>query len=185
MTCSLCRHEFCWICLGDWVKHGSDYYNCNRYKEKDVDKERENAKTQARAALEKYMHYFTRFATHEQSQKLESKLLQLADQKMKELTQKSQTSWLEVDYIRKGVEQLIECRAALKWTYAYAYNLPSGPQKELFEYLQDELEHNTENLSELLERDSSNKSKILNTTKVAQTRLQHLLKGVDDGLKKN
>jgi ariadne-1 len=185
MTCSLCRHEFCWICLGDWAKHGSDYYNCNRYKEKDVDKERENAKTQARAALEKYMHYFTRFATHEQSQKLESKLLQLADQKMKELTQKSQTSWLEVDYIRKGVEQLIECRAALKWTYAYAYNLPAGPQKELFEYLQDELEHNTENLSELLERDSSNKSKILNTTKVAQTRLQHLLKGVDDGLKKN
>lgn len=23
MTCSQCRHEFCWICMGDWSIHGS------------------------------------------------------------------------------------------------------------------------------------------------------------------
>ena len=29
MTCYKCRHEFCWICFGDWKKHTS----CNAYKE--------------------------------------------------------------------------------------------------------------------------------------------------------
>lgn len=34
MTCSKCRHEFCWLCLREWKKHGSGtggYYACNVY----------------------------------------------------------------------------------------------------------------------------------------------------------
>ena len=38
MTCKRevggCGYEFCWICLGDWTKHGSEtggYYKCNRF----------------------------------------------------------------------------------------------------------------------------------------------------------
>lgn len=37
MTCKVCGHHFCWVCLGDWSKHGSatgGYYECNIYKEK-------------------------------------------------------------------------------------------------------------------------------------------------------
>ena len=33
MTCSLCRHEFCWLCQGEWSKHGEGtggYYACNK-----------------------------------------------------------------------------------------------------------------------------------------------------------
>ena len=33
MTCSKCRHEFCWLCGGKWATHGSEtggYYACNR-----------------------------------------------------------------------------------------------------------------------------------------------------------
>lgn len=34
MTCSQCRHEFCWLCLQDWRSHNENtggFYNCNRW----------------------------------------------------------------------------------------------------------------------------------------------------------
>ena len=33
MQCYHCKHDFCWMCLGDWKTHGSEYYECSRYKE--------------------------------------------------------------------------------------------------------------------------------------------------------
>lgn len=33
MQCFTCKHDFCWMCLGDWKSHGSEYYECSRYKE--------------------------------------------------------------------------------------------------------------------------------------------------------
>ena len=33
MTCSQCRSEFCWLCLGMWAEHGErtgGFYNCNK-----------------------------------------------------------------------------------------------------------------------------------------------------------
>ena len=38
MTCQrvTCRHEFCWICLERWDRHGTNtggYYRCNRFNE--------------------------------------------------------------------------------------------------------------------------------------------------------
>ena len=33
MTCSQCRHEFCWLCQGAWTDHGErtgGFYACNR-----------------------------------------------------------------------------------------------------------------------------------------------------------
>lgn len=31
MKCKNCNHEFCWICLGDWSKHGSSFFECKFY----------------------------------------------------------------------------------------------------------------------------------------------------------
>ena len=34
MTCRVCNHEFCWMCLGDWKDHGhgtGGFYKCNKY----------------------------------------------------------------------------------------------------------------------------------------------------------
>lgn len=34
MTCSQCRHEFCWLCNGSWAEHGErtgGFYACNRW----------------------------------------------------------------------------------------------------------------------------------------------------------
>jgi len=44
-----------------------------------------------------------------------------------------------------------KCRTTLKWTYAMAYYLAKGNEKELFEDNQRDLERAVEDLSELLE----------------------------------
>jgi ariadne-1 len=33
MTCSICRYEFCWICMCDWRNHNGNSYQCNQYQE--------------------------------------------------------------------------------------------------------------------------------------------------------
>ena len=62
MQCYHCKHDFCWMCLGDWKTHGSEYYECSRYKE-NPNIAHESAHAQAREALKKYLHYFERVGT--------------------------------------------------------------------------------------------------------------------------
>ncbi len=69
MTCRICRHDFCWLCSGDWRNHTS----CN--KAPDID-----AKS-ARASLEKYLHYWNRYNAHLQSQNLETELVEACKRK--------------------------------------------------------------------------------------------------------
>uniref|UniRef100_A0A674PN91 RBR-type E3 ubiquitin transferase n=1 Tax=Takifugu rubripes TaxID=31033 RepID=A0A674PN91_TAKRU len=59
MQCSKCKHDFCWMCLGDWKTHGSEYYECSRYKE-NPDIVNQSQQAQAREALKKYLFYFER-----------------------------------------------------------------------------------------------------------------------------
>ncbi|XP_031519219.1 E3 ubiquitin-protein ligase ARIH2 isoform X5 [Papio anubis] len=51
--------NFCWMCLGDWKTHGSEYYECSRYKE-NPDIVNQSQQAQAREALKKYLFYFER-----------------------------------------------------------------------------------------------------------------------------
>ena len=56
---SLFSADFCWMCLGDWKTHGSEYYECSRYKE-NPDIVNQSQQAQAREALKKYLFYFER-----------------------------------------------------------------------------------------------------------------------------
>lgn len=47
------------MCLGDWKSHGSEYYECSRYKE-NPNIAYESVHAQAREALKKYLHYYER-----------------------------------------------------------------------------------------------------------------------------
>lgn len=40
----------------------------------------------------------------------------------------------ELEFIKNAAEVMIELRRVLKYSYAYAYYLPNGKEKELFDY---------------------------------------------------
>ncbi|PPQ78849.1 hypothetical protein CVT24_002429 [Panaeolus cyanescens] len=150
MTCKKCKHEFCWVCMGPWSEHGTAWYSCNRYDEK-TGVDARDAQSKSRASLERYLHYYNRWANHEQSAKLSVELYAKTEKKMEEMQITSSLTWIEVQFMKKAVEEVEKCRMTLKWTYAMAYYLASGNHKELFEDNQRDLEKAVEDLSELLE----------------------------------
>lgn len=173
MNCSNCNHKFCWICLGafDHKQH-----NCSAFKQQM--NEEINVK---RFELLKYNHYFTRYKTHEQSIKLEDRILKRADILMNQAVEKG-NSWFDVQHFKKAALQLMEARNILKNTYVYGYYLPPHVNREIFEYLQAELEEKTEKLSQILENEQQiyEKSAILNATENVKKRLASLIEGLSD-----
>lgn len=51
--------KFFQLLFSDWNSHGSEYYECSRYKE-NPNVANESAHAQAREALKKYLFYFER-----------------------------------------------------------------------------------------------------------------------------
>ncbi|KIJ60072.1 hypothetical protein HYDPIDRAFT_117794 [Hydnomerulius pinastri MD-312] len=150
MTCKKCKYEFCWVCMGPWSEHGTAWYSCNRYDEK-AGIDARDAQSKSRASLERYLHYYNRWANHEQSAKLSVELYTKTEKKMEEMQITSDLTWIEVQFMKKAVDEVEKCRMTLKWTYAMAYYLEKGNEKELFEDNQRDLEKAVEDLSELLE----------------------------------
>ena len=135
---------------GPWSEHGTSWYNCNRYDEASGVEARD-AQARSRASLERYLHvsifvnelkplshifskqYYNRWANHEQSAKLSVDLYAKTEKKMEEMQITSNLTWIEVQFAKKAVDEVFKCRMTLKWTYAMAYYLEKGNQKELFE----------------------------------------------------
>uniref|UniRef100_A0A158R583 RBR-type E3 ubiquitin transferase n=1 Tax=Syphacia muris TaxID=451379 RepID=A0A158R583_9BILA len=191
MTCknAACKMEFCWMCLGPWEPHGSSWYSCNRYDDT-LAKQARDAQERSRAALQRYLHYYNRFMNHQQSLKLENKLYATAKTKMEQM-QQANMSWIEVQFLRKAVDVLSECRRTLMYTYAFAFYLQKDNQSEIFEDNQRDLEHATEQLSEFLERDLNNenlvslKQKVQDKFRYVEQRRAVLLKHCTEGFEKN
>ena len=69
MTCPQCKHQYCWLCLDDWSKHGagsgSGFYNCNSFNKKmknDVGFSEEVKKqNKEKEELERFNFYFERY----------------------------------------------------------------------------------------------------------------------------
>jgi ariadne-1 len=55
MTCKICKHEFCWICMGTWSEHGQGtggFYKCNRYENNEINSQ-VTAAQKAKAELDR------------------------------------------------------------------------------------------------------------------------------------
>lgn len=185
MVCTTCKAEFCWTCLGPWEPHGSSWYHCNRFNESDSQQAR-GAQAKSRAALERYLFYFNRYANHLRSSKMEHKLYDMAHHKMCELQQLSM-SWIEAQFLKKAVDVLCQCRQTLRYTYAFAYYLKKNNHTQIFEDNQRDLEMATEKLSEYLERDISCSSVadmkvfVQDKSRYCESRCQALLDHVFEG----
>ena len=164
--------------MGLWSEHGQAWYNCNRYEEKSGVDSRD-AQAKSRQSLERYLHYYNRYANHEQSAKLDKDLYLKTERKMINLQTASGLSWIEVQFLDTASRALQVCRNTLKWTYAFAFYLARNNITEIFEANQKDLEMAVENLSEMFEKPTAElgklKGDILDKTSYCNKRREILL----------
>ena len=89
------------------------------------------------------------------------------------------------DYLINACRVLSKCRRVLKFTYIHAYYMAiEGVEQDrhLFEFMQGELEKNTELLSELLEHRPGERLQIIQQQDAATVRLNHLLEASNEGV---
>lgn len=67
-----------------------------------------------------------------QSLRFEHKLYAQVKQKMEEMQQHNM-SWIEVQFLKKAVDVLCQCRATLMYTYVFAFYLKKNNQSIIFE----------------------------------------------------
>lgn len=176
MQCTKCKFDFCWMCLGDWKAHGSEYYECSRYKE-NPNIANESVHAQAREALKKYLFYFERYENHAKSLQLEEQTLQRITSKIQDKVMKNTGTWIDWQYLLDAATLLKKCRYTLQYTYPYAYYMEKGARKQLFEYQQAQLEAEVENLSWKVERaEITDRGDLENQMDVAEKRRLTLLK---------
>jgi len=176
MQCYNCKHDFCWMCLGDWRTHGSEYYECSRYKE-NPNIANESAHAQAREALKKYLHYFERWENHSRSMKLEAVTLETIKNRITEKVMSGCGTWIDWQYLFDAAKLLPKCRYTLQYTYPYAYYIEPCPRKELFEYQQAQLEAEIENLSWKIEHaETTDRGDLENQMDIAEKRRSKFLK---------
>ncbi|PIO69551.1 hypothetical protein TELCIR_08619, partial [Teladorsagia circumcincta] len=113
-----------------WKTHGSEYYECSRYKENpSVAAEANHVK--ARRALEKYLHYYERFENHSKSLKLEQQFRDKIQRKIEAKVNDHDGTWIDWQYLHNAATLLTKCRYTLQYTYPFAYFMENGARKQL------------------------------------------------------
>ena len=191
MVCTKCQYEFCWVCMGSWKEHGigtGGYYRCNKYKPKSTLGNKQKLSEKEDEELDKFVHYYNRFHNHAQSRQflIESshKILRKIKNHINNNNNKKNNAWIDVEFLQNAHDEIFFCRQILKYTYVYAYYLKSGAEKDLFEFLQQDLEKNCEILHELCEQNwkNINSTHIINYTNITHRFVKQLLHGIEKGL---
>ncbi|GER38019.1 RING/U-box superfamily protein [Striga asiatica] len=206
MTCTPpCKFEFCWLCLGVWSDHGErtgGFYACNRYeaaKQEGVYDEAERRREMAKNSLERYTHYYERWASNQSSrQKALADLHQMQSTHLEKLSEVQSQPESQLKFILDAWQQIVECRRVLKWTYAYGYYLHEheDTKKKFFEYLQGEAEAGLERLHQCAEKELMNylnadgpskdfndfRTKLAGLTSVTRNYFENLVKALENGL---
>ncbi|XP_063955121.1 ankyrin repeat and IBR domain-containing protein 1-like [Lytechinus pictus] len=196
MKCTKCKHDFCWVCLEVWSKHSSEtggYFRCNRYEVvQKVEEKAEGLMSEAdkrnkeMQELNRFLHYYTRFRNHENSYHLEEPLLRKAPGKMRKLACHSdaKASKEETQFIIDAIHELLAARHILKFSYPYGFYLEDrGGSKQIFEFMQNELEEASENLSQMVARNylRTPRTKIIQAAHLTKRKRYEFLSAVSKG----
>ena len=96
---------------------------------------------------------------------------------MKEMEKEGSKAWIDCQYLMEANEALHKCRYALQFTYVFAFYLPqSGNFRHHFEMQQTELERQTEELAEMMEKEVKeiDRQEVVRCFKMAEKRLTAL-----------
>ncbi|XP_061374632.1 probable E3 ubiquitin-protein ligase ARI7 isoform X2 [Gastrolobium bilobum] len=206
MTCTPpCKFEFCWLCVGAWSDHGErtgGFYACNRYeaaKQEGVYDDTERRREMAKNSLERYTHYYERWASNQSSrQKALADLHQMQTVHIEQLSDTQCQPESQLKFITEAWLQIVECRRVLKWTYAYGFYLPEHEhaKKQFFEYLQGEAESGLERLHQCAEKElqpflsadgpskefNDFRTKLAGLTSVTRNYFENLVRALENGL---
>ncbi|KAL2935636.1 putative E3 ubiquitin-protein ligase ARI7, partial [Bienertia sinuspersici] len=193
-----CNYHFCWLCLGDWFTHSG----CNSYIIKHSNAE--IMRHHAQNSLQRYAHYYERWASNNKSQrKAKEDLHQAQTVGLTKLSDKVAIPESQLTFIPEAWKQIIECRHILKWTYAYGFFLEEREpgKRQFFEYLQGQAETYLERLHACAEielspflNDNAAKnlandldfsryhSKLISLTKVTGKHFEELVRALENGL---
>ncbi|KAK9067022.1 hypothetical protein SSX86_014346 [Deinandra increscens subsp. villosa] len=202
MTCRQpCGYEFCWLCLGPY--RGHDVRACNGYTQVGGQvPESERQRELAKKAIERYTHYYERWAANEKSRKQAiSDLHKIETADLKTLSVNYCQPETQLQFIIDAWLQIVECRRVLKWTYAYGYYIPKKEEAKrmFFEYVQGEAESGLERLHLCAEKELQTyiinededateekfncfRVKLSDLTSVTRSYFENLVRALENGL---
>ena len=144
------------------------------------------------------MFYFHRYDSHRNAGKVASNQLQSAERTGFHFQEKFNVRAADTKFLQEATQQLLENRRALQWSYVYGYYLRlnschGSAERNLFEYLQEDLEKHTNELSNTFEAWPNIekpgefvvwKENVANYTRVTSKFLQNFTAGLQSGLTK-
>jgi ariadne-1 len=165
-----CHCEFCWVCRTLTTNHG----HCGnavppKYQSKEMGGD-------TRRNLEKFDNFFVKFREHNRSDEIERTLRENIREYQFVMNSKAVNMRL-VELVEEAMENLLECRRILKYTYVHSFYLKTVVEKQFFKFLQDDCEKSTELLSQALSVDSLEMDidDIRAKSNVAATRIMNLI----------
>lgn len=146
MTCAKCRHEFCWLCLGDWRGHSA----CNKYTAPEGN------------FSEKYLQrlqFFTdRYLEHKRALEMnddviKDHLLKLSKESQSDLWKvNTQITPKSLNFYIEALKFVAKCRSFIIYTYPIGFKIIDETRSQFFSQTQYFLEYALEVLNKCLEK---------------------------------
>ena len=164
MTCPNCKWDFCWMCLEEWKKHGSNtggYYKCNIFKDNPDEKKKQNDEERDMKKLE---FYLDRYAQNKTSFKSNLEEVSAFKKKVheKKAGKEKGTPMYELrkemprvfDFYLEALQFVAKGRNFICYTFPLAYHIANENELELFAENQWQLGSALEALNKALDDNS-------------------------------
>ena len=154
MTCAKCRFEFCWLCLGDWKKHGSGtggYYKCNLYTPDEDSIKGEEYIKRLQFFTDRYLEHKRGLEMNDDKTKDHLKLL---DKETKSEFFKLNTEITPgcLNFYIEALKFSGKCRSFIVYTYPIGFKIMDPDQTFLFAQTQYFLEYSLEVFDKFLQK---------------------------------